>query len=125
MMDESIHVFLSRSLFVGLLPTLFIVASSIFAFRWYRCLIPVVVGLALYVVACLIRFTPVSIPTGMDIAIFVVGLPVLLGLAGCIWSVVAPDRTIERVYGLAISILGFGLSAGILAVFIQISWATI
>ena len=66
-MNEATHVLLSRGLFVALLPLIFTLLAGFVALRWYRSLIPIVIGMALYVAVCLIRFIPVTVPDEVDL----------------------------------------------------------
>jgi len=123
-MNEA-HIFMSRALFVGFLPTIFIIISAFIALRWYRSLLPVVIGLALYLAVCLIVFFPVTVPEGVDLMVFGVALPLLLAILGSVWVAIAAKRTSERIYGIGISLLGFALVGANIFIFIRISWAGI
>ncbi|MEM7013421.1 MAG: hypothetical protein AAF585_18270 [Verrucomicrobiota bacterium] len=120
-----VQVFFARSLFIGAIPILFIIVNAIVVLRWYRPLLPLTIGLAIYVVICLIRFTPVVVPEMLDLYLFAIGIPAILAIAGSCWSFRLSKKQKDRVYGVAFSILGAIMIGGPLTLFIMLSWASI
>ena len=120
-----IPVLLYTAIFFGGIPLSFTIISSIFFLRKHRILAPIALVLALFQAVCVIVLVADPVAELIIFWLFAIILPIVLALAGSIWTILRTKIGLERGYGIGFSVLGSALTGGQVAFFIIAIWGTI
>jgi hypothetical protein len=115
----------------GAIPVSFVLISGFIVLKRYRKLLPVVAALFVYLaISYIMLFGDRTggippVPGYLTLGLLSVMLPAIVTLAGIVWTLVVSNSVRERWWGIAISVVGSGLTALQAFIYIQLAWYAI
>ncbi len=111
--------------FFGFVPSGFAICCLLYLKKNHPALKPVAIGLLVYQVICAIVVVNDPIPAKNTLKLFSMIIPVTMVAGSSIWLVSKTKNNIERLLGFFISLVGFGLSGFMFAIWVTLIWGTI
>lgn len=132
-MRETVEILLSiliSAVVYGAIPVFFVLSSGIIAFQRYRRLLPVVAALCIHLASCYIMLWEPSgnmpvVPGVLTLEILSVMIPAIVAIAGITWTLLVSQSLREKWWGIAIAVVGSGLTALNAFMYIQLVWYAI